>query len=160
MKMIDRFHNLIALVQEYKYRKSPITKYRIHHRKYEILKEFKEKDFYTPEDLCNYGWIINWAKEKWEDNKYLFPDFFIARGVDGFYFFEYKEYMYNNHITITSKNMKSISKIEVNIYNTNREVLRFELDTIELDSSKEMEIIYTCLEYTLSYILNRLVRGD
>lgn len=160
--MIDRFHKLIAYRQEYEKSKSPITLFKMYHRKYEIMREFKNKKVFSPEDLCNYGWIINWAKEKWSDDEYLFPQFFNARGIDGYYYFDFDREYYGDHFTITARNLKLISNLEVNVYNSNRSVVRYECSKLELhsESTKENKIFFTCLEYVLDHILTRLIRGD
>lgn len=163
MKMLDKFMLLVAECETSKEFRSPIKKWKISHRKTEIIRNIKNKDFFSPEDLCNYGWIIRWAKEKWKDNFNL-PKGFILRGVDNFYFYEYLSDNKKTLFSITSKQFKSITEVQIDIHHHNGDVtILHSTNGINVDGwdlEWIQEIMKEFIIGTISSILNRIIRGD
>lgn len=162
MTMLDRFMLLLADCETSKNFRSPIKRWKISHRKHEIIKEIKEKEYFTPEDLCNYGWVIRWAMTKWGD-KFILPAGFSVRGVENFYFYEYNDGI-RNIFAITSKNFKSISEVQIDIhhYNGDTTILHSNhgIEVENWDISWIQNIMKAFIIGTISSILNRIVRGD
>lgn len=160
MNMIDKFLKLVSLAQMYEKNNFFITSWKMYFAKKEITKEIKNKEYYGAEDLCNYGWIINWALEKWKDDKFMFPDFFSMHGVDGCYTFEFNDKEYMNHFSITAKNIKSSNEIIINSFQKNRREFIITTDSIVCTDRIEFMIFYKCIFYTINHILTKLIRGD
>lgn len=162
MTMLDRFMLLIAECETSKNFRSPIKAWKISHRKHEIIKEIKEKEYFTSEDLCNYGWVIRWAQEKWKDN-FVLPKGFISRGVDNFHFYEYHDEN-RTLFCITAKNFKTITETQIDIHHFNKDVtvLRSK-DGIKIkdwDLEWIQEIMREFAIGTISSILDRIIRGE
>ena len=163
MKMLDKFMLLVADCETYKESRSPIKKWKILHRKHEIIKEIKSKEYFTLEDLCNYGWIIRWAEKKWNNDFYL-PNGFTIRGVDNFYFYEYKGEK-KTLFCISAKQFKSISEVQIDIhrYNNGDVTILRSNDGIHVDGwdlEWIQEIMREFIIGTISSILSRIIRGD
>ena len=162
MKMLDKFMLLVSDCETSKNFRTPVRKWKISHRKAEIIKEIRNKKSFSPEDLCNYGWIIRWAKEKWKDN-FKIPDGFYFNGVDNFCYYEYTS---NKRIlfAIIAKNFKTINEIQIDIYHLDRNVSIIHSKEGILENEWDLEWIQEIMREfivgTISSILNRIIRGD
>ena len=162
MKMFDKFMLLIAECETSKDFRSPIKKWKISHRKHEIIKEIKNKEYFTPEDLCNYSWIIRWAQEKWKSN-FSLPNGFSIRGIDNFCFYEYISEK-RTLFCITSKNFKDITEVQIDIHHLDKSVtVLHSKDGIIVDGwdiQWIQDIMREFIVGTISSILTRIIRGD
>lgn len=162
MKMLDKFMLLLADCETSKEFRSPIKKWKIANRKSQIIKEIKSKKSFSPEDLCNYGWIIRWAQKKWEKDFYL-PKGFSIRGVDNFYFYEYIS-RDRTLFCITAKNFPSITEVKIDIHHLDRNVSIIHSNTGICDTEWDLEWIQDIMSEfvvgTVSSILNRIIRGE
>ena len=167
MKMLDRFMLLVTECDTHKKFRSPITTWKILHRKYEIIKEIKKKEYFSPIDLCDYGWIIMWAKQKWGEN-FILPEGFIVRGVENFYFYEYvnKDNHTSLHFCITTKVFKNITEVQTDIHLSNRDVIVLHnekgliFDKNIEDSFFISKIMREFIIGTINSILNHIIRGE
>ena len=161
MKMLDKFMLLVADCETNKEFRSPIKAWKISHRKHEIIKEIKSKKYFTPEDLCNYGWIIRWGQEKWK-NDFKLPNGFILRGVDNFYFYEYGKD--KPVFGITAKNFKEIKEVQIDIHHFKGNVTILHCsDGIHLDGwdlEWVQDLMREFIVGSISSILTRIIRGD
>ena len=162
MKMLDKFMLLVADCETSKDFRSPIKTWKILYRKAGIIGGIKNKTSFSPEDLCNYGWIIRWAKEKWKDD-FILPEGFSMRGVDNFCFYEYA----SNGRTlfcITSKNFPNVTEVKIDIHHKDRSVSIIHSKEGILESEWDLEwsqeIMKEFIVGTISSILNRIIRGD
>ena len=162
MKMLDKFMLLIADCETSKDFRSPIKTWKIIYRKSGIIKEIKNKKSFSPEDLCNYGWIIRWAKEKWKDN-FTLPKGFSIRGVDNFYFYEYISEG-RTLFAITAKNFPSITEVKIDIHHLDRSVSIIHSESGILENEWDLEWVQDIMREfivgTISSIITRIIRGD
>ena len=169
MKMIDRFMYFINDCNKYANNKSPITYWKAKWSKYQILKELKSKNYFTVDDLCNYGWVINYAIEKWKHSVYdineeLFLSRFRVNGVDGFYSYTFRK-SHDHHLlfSIIAKSMKSSKCIILSLFDDNNRSITTEIDAIYLNNETEYspaQIVKEELIFTINHILSKLLKGD
>jgi hypothetical protein len=66
--MMDRFMEMVGLSQQYKKTRNPITKWKMLHRKHEILKELRSKNQYSVDDMLQFSFMLQYAFKKWPDD--------------------------------------------------------------------------------------------
>ena len=169
MKMIDRFMYFVTDCSKYQNTKSPIIYWKAKWTKYQILKELKSKDFFTVDDLCNYGWVIEYATKKWKDSVYdidseLFLPRFRVSGIEGFYSYTFRK-AHDHHLLfgLISKARKSSKCIILSLFDDDNRSIITELDCIYLNGeieSNPAKIIKEELIFTINYILSKLLKGD
>ena len=162
MKMIDRFIDLTNLVSSDKKKPSLITKWKIQHRKYEILSELKKKTEFSAQDIYNYAWVSNCSSAKYFKS-INYPDGFTIHIVNRFLCIEFdKKGTYPKFkITINGDGNKP-NDIEI-VYI--KENISYFLTYDKIDSSKEIDItLFNILKelfmYTTSAIIDKVIKGE
>lgn len=164
MNMIDRFMSLESEVKKYysaEYR-NPITYWKILHRKYEILKELKKKKSFNSDDLLMTSWIIKYGLTKWPDDEKILLDGakVFNHEIGCSYVFEIKNLFYS--ITTSRSKNSSIDIYTKFSHNISKWTQRDIIEKEEEDDTMLIifEIIKNMINYSIEYILNKLIKGE
>lgn len=162
MKMIDRFVDLISLVSSNKKNPSLITKWKIQHRKYEILSELKKKTEFTAQDIYSYTWVANYSGRYFKIVS--LPDGFSIHIVSKFVRIEFNQKDVFPKFTISiNGNGNKPNDIEI-VYRKDSHYHYF-LSYDKIDTSEEMNrtlfnILKELFVYTTSATIDRVIKGE
>ena len=161
MKMIDRFMDLVSLASSDKKNPSLITKWKIQHRKYEILSELKKKTKFSAQDIYNYTWVANYT------GRYIstvsFPDGFSIYLVSRFLRIEFDQKgVFPKFIIVIDGNGNRPNAIEVTYIedNISYHLTYEEIKKIEHINNPLFDIMKEFFVYTTSATIYRVVKGE
>ncbi len=163
MKMIDRFIDLANLVNSNRVKPSLITKWKIQHRKYEILSELKKKTEFSAQDIYNYTWVANYSSAKYFKS-ISYPDGFTIYIINRFLRikFDKKDTYPKFKITINGDGNNPDS---IEIIYCRDALYHYYLSYDKIDTSEKIDrslfnILKELFMYTTSAVIDKLIKGE
>lgn len=159
MKMIDRFVDLVSLVSSDKKNPSLITKWKIQHRKYEILSELKKKTNFKAQDIYNYTWVANYTGKYFKP--ITFPYGFTVRLIGRFVYIDFDQKgVFPKFIIMIDECGNNRNDIETTYIEKN---ISYHITCEKIDHTEDgtlFNILKEFFVYTTSATIDRVIKGE
>lgn len=166
MNMIDRFLSLVNEVEENKKNPSLTRKWKIKHRKYEILTEIKNNYCFTVEELFHYAWILEYGKNK-SNFKIPFNEF-LSVCVGRFFVMKYDTEALKFEIRTNPEIREDFDMLDIHIevlkdgfkYFKPKYVSNFLTRMVITEDDQIFEILKELLKTSLESLIDTIIKGD